>query len=175
MDYEKDQLNIPALSTIDEILERLRFLKYRTQLRNVCHLVHMREFYGYLDEYYYLYGGTAKMHKFIMLKISSDAIENLLYCALCDCELGAENEAIKNGHIIYAELIEVCKKRGIISKETAADIHSIRKHRNDTHPDNQSDLFVQMEDGLFDKEEDLLETVVSEIEDFYAMKDYGPK
>jgi hypothetical protein len=156
----KRQLLVPALPRIQDIVDSLGFLGYSTQLRNTAYLLQLREFLLSISQVYEIYGGLGVAYQYNILRITSDILEILLFCALTQKRLDLQN---KRGGARGTHLAQTAKKHNLITKPTAKTVERIVSHRNDLHPDRQVELHVKVDPVLFDETRDIVDTVVAEL------------
>lgn len=139
---KKKPFEIEPLSTVDEILKKLSFLRYSTQLRNLAYQIQLLEFLRSLHKNYKIDRGLQNIFVMQICYTSSIIIEHLLYCGI--------NDRIKLSKYKKASsLNNMAKKLSIIDKKTRFRLEEIIDIRNDLHPEKQKELHTKKIDESY--------------------------
>ena len=160
MEEYQQVLHLKTLDSIESIVNSLtEILSYSTPLRNAAYLIQLDDYLSQIP----LNKGLGVVHKFNLLRIRADIIENLLYCSLKDFKTSPTNGRIKPGLQKYAD---IAKKMGMISKSTYKKISIVCSKRNDLHPSRQVVLFTQIDPEIFKNSDHLVRNVIKELRTF---------
>ena len=150
MDHQRRSLGLPGLSTIKDILAAWGFLKYSTQKRNMAAWILYEEFLVYLHVTFDIDRGVEKLYRYNMLRVRSDIVEAALFRALTQQGFHIPKDAKARN------LVDMAKKRGLISKNTAKLAIRIVDCRNNLHANKQQSLHIKVDPKLLDESDGLL-------------------
>jgi hypothetical protein len=95
-----------------------------------------------------------------LVRITSDIIESLLYCAIAT--KGIELQSSRNSGRA-SKLVQVAKSNRLISKRCADACQKLIDLRNDYHPDRQVDLHTNLDPALLEKTSATLDGLIKEL------------
>lgn len=150
MDNRKP-LSIPALDTIEVILQAIEFLEYSTQKRNLAYLIQLRRLLMLIYENYKIDRGLSKVFKYNLIRINCDIMESTLYCALTTAKIDPNPRT--RSHPRLEQYINAAKRYNLILKTTAERAKKVNTFRNNLHPNRQLELHAKIseEDYLLSK------------------------
>lgn len=136
--HNKSILKIAPLKTIEVILSDFEFLEYGTRKRNLAYQVQYLEFKIQVLKNYSIYGSIrGAMLRDIVITVTN-IMEYILFTSLC----AVYGEDPKNHK--FPSMIGQARRKGLISRNLAADMNKIDELRNKLHPSRQkSELDVK--------------------------------
>jgi hypothetical protein len=128
---KKEELKLPPLKTIEDILSELDFFSYSTRIRNLAYQIQLLEFQQNLLVHYNVYGGlrNSLIRQFVI--VTTNIVEYLLFISLW--QIYGKDPKPNN----IPKLIGQAKRKQLIERDLARDLNDINKLRLMLHPSKQ--------------------------------------
>jgi len=146
MEPERLELEIPSLRTVSDYRQQLIFLENglnRTQIRNACQLLQLRQFMIYLANAYTINRGLGRVFLYNILRLEADICEGLLYSLQVKyLDQKPKNKVSLEPLINFAKTIH--EPRPLLSRETKKELERLLIIRNNLHPTDQAELHTNL-------------------------------
>lgn len=157
---QKIEFLLSEIPAIKHLLQAdLGFLTYSTQKRNLCHLLELENLFDQIDKKKIVVGSLDVMCSYNLLRIRSDVIENLLFCAIST----KHKEKLIMGRVDFEWCINYAHKEGLINSDIKQRLKQVQKYRNDFHPQRQHNLFVQIPNEVLVSLDSIVKDVIQEL------------
>lgn len=150
----RPRLSIPALTRISDYRDQIIFLENRfnrTQIRNTCYLLQLRELVLQINNNYNIYKGGWHIFLYNFLRINADCCEGLMYCFKArHMQNTPTGECNFNGLLNYVKAIN--NPRPVIDRDCRKTLEKLVSFRNNLHPDRQSELHIKVLASITDED-----------------------